>query len=635
MATMKNKDQEESLESKKNQDLQQTAYLEKHTQENREEYSVEFIGEDQKSTGQAANQHIERFKEQLQGIDEKAATAFANRYNLGNYEDERRHEMVAHYAEAMNQVEWNNRDERRDASNDIAQSIFNPFHEDARNQEAVNQYQGHDVLDYITPSGEKIQYIVANTPEEAQKLVEESRGELYMIDSAKIQDYERKFAENLYNSDEKGEQEAVQAMNEYLDAAVSIWKGEEPHDRAQEQVIHLESEEPDLEHIKEYEESSHWPLYQQLREASPELRDEILENAIRQKLGSIAGLGEEFGETEHGSTGGIMETHSTMMAMNFTGLRQMVENGNFEDFERVMDKGLVDTTNALSKDMITNNGFIEIVGYKHHQAAEMFTNEQEAQEYAEETKRTLENHKGEMNDLIHSLASQMLSDFEQNLNGIPDYGSLKEKADGIDYILRPRDTEFWKLYDVKDAEALQNLRDKTGEAMTSAFGEEWTNTDTLSTIGAGLTFSMLDQVGSGDQAGFREGMEKMADNLKGKEDDIRSGNSLLNGNSSEFPESPTFTREEHNDVEAIGIQAETFMQNARNTLENMAGITDFNRNLLKGCITAYEDNWNSALESITDPSQSSPTNEHWDYIDTMNKYALNIAKFAGTSALFL
>ena len=89
---------------------------------------VGYLGTKEETSWQATNHHVIQFTDELRGISDKAATAFDDRHDLGNYSSTERREIVAAFDKSFKNVEFHGDDEaKHNLAEDISQTIFDPI----------------------------------------------------------------------------------------------------------------------------------------------------------------------------------------------------------------------------------------------------------------------------------------------------------------------------------------------------------------------------------------------------------------------------------------------------------------------------------------------------------------------------
>ena len=89
---------------------------------------IGYPGASEETSWQAANHDVTRFTDELRGINDKAATAFDCRHDLGNYSSTERKEIVAAFDKSFKNVEFHGDDEaKHDLAQDVSKTIFDPI----------------------------------------------------------------------------------------------------------------------------------------------------------------------------------------------------------------------------------------------------------------------------------------------------------------------------------------------------------------------------------------------------------------------------------------------------------------------------------------------------------------------------
>ena len=453
------------------------------------------LGEDEKTGYQASNQHTARFLDELKGTNEKSASAFENwRDRINDYELRERRETVNSYADAMNSVEWNNREERKEAALEVAHNTFRPIYEKLDTETALGQYNISKKLEeYLLKNkvqhierltlanGEEVLQFKVKNKKEAKKLIEESGGELYKVPGTfsgkKIEKFEGDFSEALMKSD-RDPGKYKEEMNDILEKAMDHWRGIDQNsgilrhnvsykNPQQENTQEETGEEIAMIARVEHQNDNARAIYEDLKGLDEEARSDAVKELVHERMKHVLDAQEEFrSEPDNMDARGAMHsiaTHQmvhTMKTIEAERIGEIIEKGTTLDLEKALE------TNASNHEEIAhsireNNGSILMKDYNPPSGLEDHRNLIEDQIYLDSVKDLMAARDSEMPEFQREMITRMSENYEMKLrdieeteqnpstNGVSkqDYNYLSQTAAGMQYLLRPHDDEFWKLHD--------------------------------------------------------------------------------------------------------------------------------------------------------------------------------------------
>ncbi len=199
-----------------------------------------YPGADQRD-GQARNEFREKLLEKLDG---RAAAVLKYQHDLAEYDAGDRKSVIDAYAESFNGVEFNNPRERYEAAQELSQAVFNPLYKQiglreltengSFSPETLQALESEGVSQVSYRSGEAAGhrgiseiYLSVDDMESAQRIIDKTGGQAYLVSRETMEDYERQFAGALYDSaGEKDRTESCETLNRILDEAIAYSRGE-------------------------------------------------------------------------------------------------------------------------------------------------------------------------------------------------------------------------------------------------------------------------------------------------------------------------------------------------------------------------------------------------------------------------
>ena len=464
--------------------------------------SYESLGEDEKTGYQAANQHTAQFLDELKLVNGKSADAFETwGSRINDYGLRERREMVNSYADAMNSVGWNDRDDRKAASLEVAQNTFRPIYEKIDTETAINQYNISKGLEEFLlkskvehlermtlPNGEEILQFKVKNKKAAKKLIEDSGGELYEVPGTfsgkKIEKFQEDFADALTKSDRDPEQ-YKEKMNEALEKALDYWRGNdydkgilrykvtyknpnEANDEANDEATDEDTGEDvamlaQVEHRKEDTKN----VYADLKGLDEDAREEAVRELVHARMQPILEVQEEFRNNHNQGNTAVDQVIYTMKNTETEQLGHIIEKGSPEDLEKALQDNAL-RHEEMAHSMRENNGFILMRDYEYPQPMGDSSRMEHpglqeslrdtAQKYLDDVNQLMESRGSEMPQLQQEMVARMTEDFAKTIKnmeerederGIRSYTMaesryLDQTAEGIQYLLRPHDADFWK-----------------------------------------------------------------------------------------------------------------------------------------------------------------------------------------------
>ena len=465
---------------------------------------------DHDSTWARENQHLMKFSDELQQVNEQVALDFDRRKNPAEYTNEERREMLEAVEHAFNSTDWNSALEKRSAADDIAQNMFQPMYHRIEIAEAAAQHQFSE--DFVRElKNEKIEYLERKIDDDglptevlefqvkdydtALRMVEESKGTFHIVTTNQMDHYRERFADALYNS--QWDENSQRMMEEQLGSAIAYYNGDmprtnrfgrgaarlmsegwDPHEKKEqnehptgdeslEELWGRDNDQKELSYREQLafsnlESMNEYELDQEIRE--------ILNGALHHTQEYLSGLK----ATQHPDQGAIQQTVEATRDMSHSGLQGSVENGNQENFALIM-RNMEGMDRELAEEFGRGEGFIEAEGYEQPGLVERFTNPDEMAEYADQAEDTLEELKETMSVMHQNVARNLLDKLDRRLNsfenireewnnagfkpgdqvpeGVTHPDTIREEfedahriAQGLDYLLRPKDPDTWNVW---------------------------------------------------------------------------------------------------------------------------------------------------------------------------------------------
>jgi hypothetical protein len=162
-------------------------------------------------------------------------------------------------------------------------------------------------------------------------------------------------------------------------------------------------------------------------------------------------------------------------------LAQHLQKGDDQGFL----KALEDSHNRyreISLSMAANSGFVGMNDYHPPRPPEQHSDLEIDKEYLESIRELLAQRGAEMPGYQQGLVARMADNYEERLRAVEEqeaetgtrtysqegYRYLADTASAMQYVLRPHDTEFWKLHDNADRVAVESRRmiEATNEPLT-------------------------------------------------------------------------------------------------------------------------------------------------------------------------
>ena len=436
------------------------------------EHKTNYPGANEESVLEASNKHVLEFHNKLEEINEHAAFAFDNREDIGQYPASNCKEMIASHLEAFNSVEFDgNANDRLEAANDIAKTIFEPMHKYIATNMLESQHnvdpqlvrameeEGIEHVEQMLArdaSGNTALKFTVMDQETAERLVQRFEGQVHLVtkEEAKeytsanadkiIEDYQNKFADTLNLTD--GADEALaQAAAERL---FEIFN--EAHDYSRNQWT-KEAMEPKEINMDQFSELSTLDEARRYMEV-----DRMLHNTWKDLLEPINQMHWNMDPQYNGAN----EVYRTIENLHANGIWATLEDRNY-DYFKLISENIQNCKEEFSRTIKEDTGFIKLEGYEQHVLPEKFTSVQEAQDYSDAVKEQLYQIKYVnttaadnecMSSMAYHIAMQMKENFNVKLQGIEEtqeagrdqteeYASLYKTAQGLDYITKSKEDE--------------------------------------------------------------------------------------------------------------------------------------------------------------------------------------------------
>ena len=453
------------------------------------------------SAYQAANQHLVKDGDELKSVNEQVSLEFQQRKNPAEYDPSERKTVVGAVEQAFNQTDWNGKEERRIAAEDIAQNLFQPMYRRMELAAAAAEYKLRDefieelrreqvehLKERDDGTGRVVLEIGLKDIETAQRLAEHSNGAFHVVSTWQLDNYRDQFADALYDSGEHPE-ESRQAMEDALGQAVAYYNGEIP--RKPELVeehrgeVNLAAAEPEegAKHAEASEAVEHGEAGEEERTEFEKLEGmnegnlaEHIEGTLDEKLQHTWTLATAWQTEGHPDAAAAFQVHEALYDMSYDGIESSIDGGNAESYTKIME-GLQERDEQLREQMEAGEGFIDIEGYFRPALPEQFGNLEEAREYAEKMRANLERYQEDISAAHYQIVNHMLEQLEHGTEfGAPgmkpadlgeDLRGLHGIAGGIDYAMRAEDPVYWELHGL-DSDARQERLKAMGEDQLKA-----------------------------------------------------------------------------------------------------------------------------------------------------------------------
>ena len=484
--------------------------------DDRDEDKAEFSSDDRDSSFGAANQHIVKFTDELRSVNEQAALNFDRRKNPAEFDMSEKKEMVEAVEQAFNQTDWNSAAERRTAADDIAQNLFQPMYPRVEIAEAAVQHKmpeafleelKQEKIDHFNLKDDGTLQLIVNDAEAAQRLVEKSDG-IFHVASTRQLDYHRdQFADALYDSD-KHEEGARDLMGKSLDDAVRYHSGdvsgvkrwdeavnerddfwgpdEDNSDKRQAEgaaeAAALDPSEPGYREML---------AFRNLENMNEHQMDDTIRDILNEKLHHSEEYIADLESNQHPDAEAVHHVKDALHEMTYDGIQEAVDNGNAENFAMIL-RNIEESDNKLALEMRETNGFVRGEEYKQPKLEPEFTSPEMAKEYVEAVYEKVNEYREEMPDLHYGIAKRLLGDLDSRTEMVEqaespglspetaeDYRAMHQTAEALDYIMRPHDTEFWKMCDLDDDQLKSKIEFQAGINLQEGFRDRQNTADSV------------------------------------------------------------------------------------------------------------------------------------------------------------
>ena len=474
-------------------------YAERRTEEHVDEqlqHRTEESRDGRDSSYDAANQHLVKFHNELKNINEDAALEFEKQKNPAEYGLEERKEALEAHLEAFRSTGWKDDSERREAADDIAQSVFQPMYPRISLADAASQYQlPQQFLEEL--QNENIEYLEVKLDDEgnerlemrakdietAQRLVEASQGSFQVSSTRQMDHCRDQFADALYDSNGT----SLERMNDALEKGVELYDGRADWTKFTcPQCGHQDnaggiggcSQCGAKEGEEKLEASYREKLaFDNLRGMDEFSLEEAVRGMVSQKLFHMQGYSDFVRDEEDGDEAQvILDINETLHEMAQEGIRSSIEQGNedrFVEITRILEEASTD----LAVDMRANAGFVTSEGYESPRPpGGDYDRNQMHRQLAANTMELAAEHRDGMNPLSYQIMEKLngklqtqsdimerwTAEAEQNPEDLLDPGmeteyrnDLKrqeELANAMQYLMRARDGEFWAISKMEEGE---------------------------------------------------------------------------------------------------------------------------------------------------------------------------------------
>ena len=508
-------------------------YAERRTEEHSGEnlqHENEHSRDGRDSSYDAANQHLVKFHNELKGINEDAALDFEKQKNPAEYSLKERQEAVEAHLEAFKNTDWKDDAERREAADDVAQSVFQPMYPRVNLADAAAQYQLPDKfieelkkenIEYLElkldGEGNEQLEMRAKDLETAQRLVEASQGSFQINSTRQLDHFRDQFADALY----EGKESSLDRMNEAMEKGVSLYEGNTSGTsftcpqcgRTGDSSTCSEcgaKNKPEAGLEAETEEQMETSYREKLAFRDLQAMDELaLEENIKEIVSGRLTHIEEYSDWieqqgDFAEAKSILEVNETLHEMAQECIKNSIEQGDEEGFVRIT-RLLEHASTDLANDMRQSNGFVESENYRMPRLEDQDPDAPSTERYREFSKNAMEaadEHQASMNHLSHQIMQQLHGKLETQTDRMEEwekeYEEWKKNADPatdphgnaefqndakriteltntMEYLMREKDNEFWAMSRMDDFHFEAAAKDKAEAIIESCLKE--TNTE--------------------------------------------------------------------------------------------------------------------------------------------------------------
>ena len=491
--------------------------------DDRVEDKAEFSSDDRDSSFGAANQHIVKFTDELRSVNEQAALNFDRRKNPAEFDMSEKKEMVEAVEQAFNQTDWNSASERRTAADDIAQNLFQPMYPRVEIAEAAVQHKmpeafleelKQEKIDHFNLKDDGTLQLIVNDAEAAQRLVEKSDGVFHVASTRQLDYHRDQFADALYDSD-KHDEGARDLMGKSLDDAVRYHSGDVSGVKRWDEAVNERDDfwGPDEDNSDEDNSDERQaegaaeaaaldpsePGYREmlafrnLENMNEHQMDDTIRDILNEKLHHSEEYIADLESNQHPDAEAVHHVKDALHEMTYDGIQEAVDNGNAENFAMIL-RNIEESDNKLALEMRETNGFVRGEEYKQPKLEPEFTSPEMAKEYVEAVYEKVNEYREEMPDLHYGIAKRLLGDLDSRTEMVEqaespgpspetaeDYRAMHQTAEALDYLMRPHDTDFWKMCDMDDEQLKSKIGLQAEVSLQEGFRDRQNTSDTMET----------------------------------------------------------------------------------------------------------------------------------------------------------
>ena len=437
---------------------------------------------DPDGTWERNNQHMVKFTDELNKVNEQVTVDYNNRKNPAEYDAEERKAMLEAVTEAFNAANWNGQLEQRLAAEDVAHNLFQPMYHRVEIAEAAAQHKFPD--EFINAlKEERIEYLEQKVAQDglptgdvefqiqdyetALRMVEESKGTFHIVSTSRLDHFRDRFADALYNN--QRDETAGAMMEHQMESAIAYYnadlgrddrfghalrrliseKGENWQDTglAEEDKKEKEDEEENWqdaglaekdkkdeeedpfailwERGTEHAEPNHWETltFGSLETMNAYAMDQEIRKILSEELRHVQGYTDMLKAWNHPDLNAVRQVQEACREMIHDGIQDSVENGNLENFTTFMNniKGMDE---ELAKEMAQNTDFLDKdfldmeEEYEPPRFNKNFTDIESIAGYADSIKDILDDHKDGASSLHYGISTHLLTKLDKNVEGL-------------------------------------------------------------------------------------------------------------------------------------------------------------------------------------------------------------------------
>ena len=484
---------------------------------------TQYAAENRDNSYLAANQHMVKFADELRGINEQAALGFDRRKNPAEYELKEKQEMLEAVTEAFNATNWNSAIERRLAADDIAQNLYQPMYPRVEIAEAAVQHKlpgefmqelKQEKIEYFErkhdDTGAEALNFTVRDMETAERMVEQSNGMFHVVSTRNLDHYRDQFADALYSSDQH--ENAAGLMESSLDDAIRLYNGDVSHvkrwDEALDETATFSEQEAEHEGKSDQRQAEEYERESDQQQAEGQLEPSDRESAAFHNLQSMDEytlghnirdmLNEKLNHTQeyltelqvnqHPDANAVAQVHEALYEMSHEGFKESVEKGDEENYARIL-RHIEGADQQLALEMRERNGFIGGEDYVQPKPPESFTNLDDITGYADEVRKQINEHQGEIPQLTYDINDKLLERLDTQIQMVGEWDNpnlnsetahnqweMERRTEALAYTTRAEDPTFWKLREMDKNELDSEIQIITENRATEGI-KDWLETN--------------------------------------------------------------------------------------------------------------------------------------------------------------